>query len=207
MPGPHLRSSLRLSIRATVAAAAALWVAALAPGVAAHVNRTIGPYTILVVLVEEPTFEDNHAGFQFWVRKNGVPITGLERTIEAVATGHGERVELVVSPLDEFGFYVLDHTTDGAAFDPSGGGAWTLFLTGSIEETRLDASFPVTFPSYPRVAVAGQPAGAAPGSGSLTPSTGPWRWMIPGVAATIVLGVLAALGIARRRRRRVSESS
>src|SRR5437773_6193798 len=130
-------------MRAFLVAAAALWVAALAPAVAAHVNRTLGPYTILVILVEEPTFDDNHAGFQFWVRKGDVPITGLERTVHALAIGHDRRVELAVPPLAGSGFYVLDRSLDGAPFDPMGGGAWTLFLTGSIEGTPLDASFPV----------------------------------------------------------------
>jgi hypothetical protein len=49
-----------------------LWAALMASGVSAHVNRTVGPYAILVILVEEPTYEDNHAGFEFWVRRDGV---------------------------------------------------------------------------------------------------------------------------------------
>ena len=44
----------------------------------AHVNRQVGPYTILVILVEEPTFEDNHAGFEFWVRRADQPRNWAE---------------------------------------------------------------------------------------------------------------------------------
>jgi hypothetical protein len=199
MPGLQVGPSRRWSVRATIAAAVALWIVALAPAAAAHVNRTVGPYTILVVLVEEPTFQDNHAGFEFWVRRDGNAITGLERTVQAVATGHGEQLDLVVSPLDDAGFYVVDHTPDGSAFDPKGGGAWTLLLTGSIERTALDASFPVTFPSYPRVASAGQPIGPA-GPSAQAELAGQGLWLIPAAGATIVLGILAALVIARRRR-------
>ena len=179
-----------------VAAVLAIGAAAVAEG---HVNRQIGPYTILVILVEEPTFEDNHAGFQFWVRKDGVPLTGLDKTVDAVAIGHDRRVELAVPPLAGSGFYVLDRSPDGAPFDPMGGGAWTLFLTGSIERTRLDASFPVIFPSYPRVAVADAPPAAAiaPGAGAVLP--GSLAMIIP-VVALVALGGIALLALARRRR-------
>jgi len=124
----------------------------------AHVNREVGPYTILVVLVEEPTFGDNHAGFEFWVRRGSQPVVGLERTIQAHATGHGASIDLTMPPVDGLGFYVLDRSPDGAPFDPLGGGAWSLHLTGSIEGTPLDETFAVTFPSYPRI---GAPNAAA----------------------------------------------
>jgi hypothetical protein len=136
----------------------------------AHVNREVGPYTILVVLVEEPTFEDNHAGFEFWVRRGGQPIAGLEQSVRAEATGHGTILDLAVPPLDGVGFYVLDRTSDGVAFDPLGGGAWSLHLAGSIDGTPLDETFAVTFPSYPRVgtprALTAQPAPGTAGDGS-----------------------------------------
>src|ERR1041384_6829619 len=96
----------------------------------AHVTRQVGPYTILVILVEEPTFEDNHAGFQFWVRRDEQPIVGLEGSIRAEAIGHGQRVCLQVPAIGGTGFYVVDRTTDGAPFDPLGGGGWSLRLSG-----------------------------------------------------------------------------
>jgi hypothetical protein len=191
--------------RAILALAAGLWIAVWAPGVAAHVNRTAGPYTIVVLLVEEPVFQDNHAGFEFFVRRDGVAIAGLEQTIRATADGHGEEATLVVSPLNERGVYVVDHVTSGDAFDPRGGGAWTLTLTGSIEDTALDASFPVTFPGYPRVAAADPGTGAASANGQLPITREPW--LIPGLVAAVVLGGLAVVALARRYRPREPRAS
>jgi hypothetical protein len=142
-PGSALRRAAFLL--AIVAALLAVPAAA-----AAHVNRQVGPYTILVILVEEPTFEDNRAGFEFWVRRDDQPITGLDRTVRAEATGHGVTEAMAVPPL-EGDFYVLDHTTAGESFDPLGGGPWTLHLSGTINDTPLDEDFAVTFPSYPRI--------------------------------------------------------
>jgi hypothetical protein len=185
---------------AAAALSAIVWVGAAAPEVAAHVNRTVGPYTILVVLVEEPVYADNHAGFQFWVRKNEVPILGLESSIKAVATGHGEQLDLKVPPIDGTGFYVLDHTTDGAAFDPQGGGAWTLVLNGAIDGTPVDATFPVTFPSYPRVGVADQGTAA---NAATTPATSPALSTLPLLIAIagVVLAGGAVLALVGRRRK------
>jgi len=187
---------------ATLVACVAL--AVTAPLAAAHVNRTVGPYTILVVLVEEPVYADNHAGFQFWVRRNEVPILGLEQSITAVATGHDQRIKLTVPKIDGTGFYVLDHAVDGAAFDPGGGGAWTLELTGSIDGTSLDASFPVTFPSYPRVGVTGQmPAAAATAPPSVDLASVPVL-VTGGFAVTGLLGLFL---VVRRRRPRGSAAA
>jgi len=202
--GPAVMPTYRLRpTRAIAAAAAALaaivWVGAAAPDVSAHVNRTVGPYTILVVLVEEPVYADNYAGFQFWVRRNEVPILGLEGSIKAAASGHGQQLDLKVPPIDGTGFYVLDRTTDGAAFDPQGGGAWTLVLSGTIDGTPVDATFPVTFPSYPRVGIAdqGTAANAATAPSPPAPSTPTWLIAIAGV----VLAGGAVLALVGRRRR------
>jgi hypothetical protein len=159
----------------------------------AHVNRQVGPYTILVVLVEEPTFDDNHAGFEFWVRRDSQPILGLEQTVRAEATGHGTSVDLTVPPLDGIGFYVLDRSMAGA-FDPLGGGAWSLHLTGSIDGTPLDESFAVTFPSYPRIG-APKPAAAQPSTGSAT------DLVVPLLLLAGVLALAAIVGLRRIRPR------
>jgi hypothetical protein len=196
----HRRRPTHALAVAAGALAAIVWVGVAVPDVAAHVNRTVGPYTILVVLVEEPVYADNHAGFQFWVRKNEVPILGLEGSIKAVASGHGEQLDLKVPPIEGTGFYVLDHTTDGAAFDPQGGGAWTLVLSGVIDGTRVDATFPVTFPSYPRVGVADQGAAAnAATAPSAPPAPSPPTSLI--AIAGVVLAGVAVLALVGRRRR------
>ncbi|MEA2675395.1 MAG: hypothetical protein QOI92_2587 [Chloroflexota bacterium] len=187
---------------AAAALAAIVWVGAAASGVAAHVNRTVGPYTILVVLVEEPVYADNHAGFQFWVRRNEVPILGLEGSIKAVASGHGEQLDLKVPPIDGTGFYVLDHTTDGATFDPQGGGAWTLVLSGAIDGTSVDATFPVTFPSYPRVGVADPGAAARAAVPQAPPAASlPALLIVVGVAGVVLAGIAVLALVGRRRRR------
>jgi hypothetical protein len=160
----------------------------------AHVNRQVGPYTILVILVEEPTFEDNHAGFEFWVRRAEQPIVGLEASIRAEATGHGQRIGLRVPPIGGTGFYVLDRTADGAPFDPLGGGGWSLRLSGEIEGTPLDEEFAVTFPSYPRV---GAPKPVSGADSTPAPASPPWMGLF--LLAGLGLGVLAAAVAASRR--------
>ena len=175
--------------------AATLALALITAPVAAHVNRTVGPYTFLLILVEEPTFEDNHAGFQFWVRRDGVPLLGLEDRLHARATGHGSAVDMDIAAVDASGFYVVDRSTGGVAFDPLGGGEWSLTLTGSIDGTRIDVEFPVTFPSYPRVGVAND-SGRAVGSGGPPIAVPPW--FLPGLVAALV-GVLGFRSFGRRR--------
>ena len=153
----------------------------LPSGAAAHVTRTVGPYTVLVILVEEPYFEDNHAGFQFWVRRDDTPVLGLEETIQAEATGHGVTIDLAVPPVNDAGFYVLDRTTAGDPFDQRDGGAWSLVLSGRIEGTQVLETIPVTFPSYPRIgSVAATEAAPAPGGGVAI-------WLLVGAAMTVGL--------------------
>ena len=179
-----------------IAGLAVVWLLLTPAATTAHVTRTAGPYTILVVLVEEPVFQDNHAGFQFWVRRDGVAVKGLERTIRAEATGHGADVELRLAPLDSEGFYVLDTTLQGARFDPRGGGAWSLRLHGTINGLKFDLVFPVLFPGYPRVAVQSS-SGLA---GASAPAQGPPMAPIWLIGATAGLVVLAGLGARRLRR-------
>ncbi|HEY4227271.1 MAG TPA: LPXTG cell wall anchor domain-containing protein [Candidatus Limnocylindrales bacterium] len=166
----------------------------------AHVNRTVGPYALLVVLVEEPVYADNHAGFEFWARKDSVPVLGLDKTVKAVASGHGVDVDLAIPPIDGTGFYVLDHSKGGAAFDPMGGGAWNLVLTGTIDGTALDTTFPVTFPSYPRIGTAGQqPATVGTSAAPNTGASSAGALIAAAAAALIVCGLAAALRVRRRR--------
>jgi hypothetical protein len=196
----HRSRPTRAIAAAAAALAAIVWAGAAPPDVAAHVNRTVGPYTILVVLVEEPVFADNHAGFQFWVRKDEVPILGLEGSIKAVASGHGEQFDLKVPPIDGTGFYVLDHTTDGAVFNPQGGGAWTLVLSGTIDGTPVAATFPVTFPSYPRVGVAGQGAAANAATAPPAPPAPSTSTLLIAIVSVLLAGAAVLAFVGRRRR-------
>jgi hypothetical protein len=186
-------------MRRAIAPLILLLVTAVAPpGAAAHVNRTVGPYTILVVLVEEPFYQDNHAGFEFWVHRGTEVMTGLEQSLHATASGHGTTVTLPMSPLGPDGFYVLDRTADGTAFDPLSGGAWTLTLTGSIDGTDVRTTFPVMFPSYPRVASPAAPA-AQVDSGQARGAGSPPAWVLLGALAAAA--ACAALAWSRRPRR------
>ncbi len=142
--------------------------------------------------VEEPTFQDNHAGFQFWVRRDQQPIVGLERTVKAEATGHGQQVSLAIPPLGGVGFYVLDRTAGGADFDPLGGGLWSLHLSGDIEGTPLDEQFAVTFPSYPRIGAA-KPAAALPAAAP----GGQWPVGLA-LAALVGLGLVVVMIVGAR---------
>jgi hypothetical protein len=163
---------------------------------AAHVNGVAGPYTLLVVLIEEPYYATNRAGFEFWVREGDRPVTGLDRTLTARAIGSTGQVDLAVSPLNERGFYDVETGLDGKAFDPGKGGSWTLRLSGAIEGLPIDKSFAVTFPSYPRIALAPQPVpvtASAPLDGGLPIVSG---------ALLAGLGGLLAFGTWMRRRGR-----
>lgn len=191
-----MQTAIRRLPRTLVCATSLIALLSTAPAVEGHVNRTVGPYSLLVVLVEEPVYSDNHAGFQFWVRRNAVPIVGLESTVHAAASGHGVDVSLTVPPVDGTGFYVLDHTTDGAAFDPRGGGDWTLTLTGSIDGTPLDTTFPVTFPSYPRI---GSTSDAAAPSAVAAPASGPSLVLVVGALLAAAVGVVLVFSRVRAR--------
>jgi len=189
----------RGSGRRPAAVIAAMLAAAtlLAPAAAsAHVNRTVGPYTFLVVLIEEPYFSSNHAGFRFWVHRGETPIAGLDRTLHAQAIGHGRTVDLEVSPWDADQLYIVDRGLDGQAFDPQGGGSWSLRLTGSVEGMAVDESFAVQFPAYPRV--------ANPSAGASVAAVGGDAELFPPYLPLLLLGVAAVLALRAVRRRRVS---
>jgi len=176
----------------------ALSVVGPAAPVSAHVNRVVGPYTILVILVEEPFFVTNHAGFQFWVHRGDTAVSGLEKTLSAEATGHGVTESLRISPPNALGFYQVDVQTGGAAFDPKGGGAWSLRLFGIIERTRVDEVFKTTFPGYPRTTTAG--SGPQHAAASPAPTSGfPIGVGLAGLA--VVVAAIAGVLVAVRRSR------
>jgi len=90
--------------------------------------------------------------------------------------------------------------TTPAAFYPGSGRQYTLRLTGSIEGTRVDELFLVTFPAYPRVATRSPAAIGAPPSAQ-TGSSGGSTLVIMAAAAVVlaVIGVIATGTIRRRR--------
>jgi hypothetical protein len=158
----------------------------------AHVNRTVGPYSFFLVLIEEPFFTTNRAGFEFWVHAGDRPVEGVDRTLAAVAVNGAQQVALQIAPINDRGFYDVETDLAQHPFDPGRGGDWTLRLTGTVEDTPVDVSFPTIFPAYPRTAAAGGPAAA-----TLPAATGgPDVWLLAQVA--LLLGAIA--WIARRMR-------
>jgi hypothetical protein len=174
------------------AASLALLIALLAAPVtaAAHVNRAAGPYAFFVLLIEEPLFETNRAGFEFWVRDGERTVEGLERTLHAIATNSTREVALRISPLNDRGFYDVETDPEGRPFDPGGGGDWTLRLTGMVEGLSVDVSFPVTFPAYPRTSTSAAAAAI---------EAGPDIWVL--ADGVLLVAALAWLGLKIRRRR------
>jgi hypothetical protein len=98
-----------------------------------------------------------------------------------------------VSPVDAQGFYDVETDTGGRPFDPGQGGDWTLRLTGSVEGTSVDVSFPVTFPVYPRLSTSSTTAAPVEGQ------AGANIWLV--ADAALFLGFLAWLSRKVRGRR------
>jgi hypothetical protein len=126
-----------------------------------HVNRTVGPYTILVTLIGEPYFTTNRAGFELWVTNGGRPVGGLDETLRTQAIGVGGSVGLRLTATPDGGHYRAEVDAHDMEFDPGRGGAWSLHLSGSIDELVVDETFAVIFPAYPRVNAAGASTSAA----------------------------------------------
>jgi hypothetical protein len=161
--------------------------------VSAHVNREVGPYTFLVVLIEEPFFQDNRAGFQFWVRDHGRAIDGLDSTLHAFAVSAAGSVPLTISPRVANGFYE-------AEFYPGNGTGYSLRLVGFVEDRAVDESFAVTFPAYPRVAISGAGDGSQAVEVPVAASSDS-NLVFVGLGLTAVLavgGILLRRGITKR---------
>ena len=71
-------------------------------------------------------------------------------------------------------------------FDPLGGGAWNLEVTGTIEGTTVDVAFPVIFPAYPRIGIAAPQAAGAQAPAEQGSGSSPWA--VP--AAVMALGLV-----------------
>ena len=99
--------------RGAFATAFAIAVLAAPTGVAAHVTRVVGNYTFLIILVGEPFFPDNRAGFEIWVKDRDRPVVGLDRTLHAEAIGTaGDTVMALVAEPDA-GHYIAERDLNG----------------------------------------------------------------------------------------------
>ena len=191
-----MRHLTRASRKAIAVALLAFVSLAVPPLATAHVNRVVGPYTFFVVLIEEPFFATNRAGFEFWVHDADRPVQGLDRTLRAQASNASKRVDLVVSPMNDRGFYDVEVGSRGLPFDPGSGGAWSLRLLGTVEGLAVDESFATTFPAYPR---AGPVTPAATATAPVAPPD-PGPSLVAGGTAAGALGLGFVIVWHRRRR-------
>lgn len=138
-----------------------LFVALLAPlPASAHEEVIVGDYTLEIGWVIEPVLlgETNAVFLSVVVTESGEPVEGLSTVQVAVTTG-GETRELELRALGEDapGQYAAD-------FIPTVRGAYTVKLTGKIEEQDVDLEqeieevglaedlqFPVVLPSLPEL--------------------------------------------------------
>ena len=145
------------------------------------------------MLIEEPLFETNRAGFEFLVHDGDRAIEGLDRTLQAVASNSAGQIDLIVSPVNDRGFYDVETDPRGRPFNPGNGGDWTLRLTGTVEGVSVDVSFPIAFPAYPRVSTASRPAVSVQTEAGLDP------W--PLADGALLLAAIAWFGRKTRHRR------
>ena len=129
-------SQHRTRLRRLVAVTAAISIAMLASGVAAaHEQRDVAGYSIVVGFIDEPVFVGQKGGLEFFVDKGETPVEGLETTLKAEAIYQDQKRELPISArFGETGAYE-------SVFFPTAPGAYTFHLFGTIEGQAIDESF------------------------------------------------------------------
>ena len=128
----------------------------LPSAVDAHETRTIadGKYVIVVGFMNEPVFAGDKSGLEFWVSEvsaatpiaagetEGIPVTGLEETLQAEVIFADQAMELPLEATwDEPGGY-------GSVFFPMEAGDYTFRIYGTVGDVEIDESFtsgPETF--------------------------------------------------------------
>ena len=128
----------------------------LPSAVDAHETRTIadGKYVIVVGFMNEPVFAGDKSGLEFWVSEvsaatptaagetEGIPLTGLEETLQAEVIFADQAMELPLEATwDEPGGY-------GSVFFPMEAGDYTFRIYGTVGDVEIDESFtsgPETF--------------------------------------------------------------
>jgi len=115
-----------------IALAALVLTPALA---AAHEERQVAGYTVVVGFMDEPVYAGQKSGLEFFVNKGDAPVKGLESTVKAQVIYQGQTRDLPVSARwGEDGAYE-------SVFFPTAAGPYTFHLTGSIEGQAIDESF------------------------------------------------------------------
>ncbi len=129
-----MHSRLRRPVATALLLATASVVLALP--VAAHEQRAVGDYTMIVGLIDEPVFTGQKSGLEFSVMSGDEePVTGLEETLQAQVSYQGQTRDLPLSArFGQAGWYE-------SVFFPTAAGPYTFRIFGSIEGTVIDESF------------------------------------------------------------------
>jgi len=113
-----------------------------AGGAAAHEQRTVGEFELVVGFLEEPAVQGDTNGLSLTVSRGGQPVEDLAATLQGEVIFGEERRPLELSPVfNEPGAYE-------AMFIPSQPGDYTFRITGDLAGTPLDETFnpgPETF--------------------------------------------------------------
>jgi hypothetical protein len=126
--------------RLAVALAAAVAILTMTAGsVLGHEERQVGPYTLVVGLIDEPVFVGQKSGLELFVGlgegEEGAPVEGLESTLQAEAIQGDVTRQLTLSPrFGAPGWYQ-------SFFFPTRAGAYTFHIIGTIEGEAIDESF------------------------------------------------------------------
>ncbi len=121
-----------------IIAASFLMFAVLSPALEAHEKRDVsGKYNVVVGFVNEPAFNGEMNGVDLRVTKDGVPVEGLEKTLQAEISREGSKKTLVVALRKRYkqpGVYA-------GYFLPTQPGAYTFHITGTIDGQPFDETF------------------------------------------------------------------
>ena len=136
------------SIRLVVTGGLMLTMLALLAGpAAAHEEREVGGFALVVGFGQEPAYAGQPNSVQLLLSKGGNPITDLGDTL-SVAVGFGDQSrDVSVEPFFEIG----EFGTPGdyrAWFIPTRAGQYSFHFTGTIRGTKIDETFtsgPKTF--------------------------------------------------------------
>lgn len=119
----------------------------LAGPAAAHEEREVGPFALVVGFGEEPAYAGQPNSVELLLSEGGNPVTDLGDTL-TVSVGFGDQSkDLSVEPFFEVG----EFGTPGdyrAWFIPTRAGQYSFHFTGTIRGTKIDETFtsgPKTF--------------------------------------------------------------
>jgi hypothetical protein len=136
------------SLRLVVTGALMLTMLVLLAGpAAAHEEREVGGYALVVGFGQEPAYAGQPNSVQLLLSRGGKPVTDLGDTL-AVSVGFGDQSkDLTIEPFFEIG----EFGTPGdyrAWFFPTRAGQYSFHFTGTIHGTKVDETFtsgPKTF--------------------------------------------------------------